>query len=554
MPELQWIGKDKVINHHLDVPYHVLERKYAYCGGGENDPHIIPGSTDGHFSSADAALGNVDDRHAENKIIHGDNLLALKALLPQYEGKVDCIYIDPPYNTGNEGWVYNDNVNDPRIKKWLGEVVGKEGEDLTRHDKWLCMMYPRLRLLHRLLAPTGVIAVSIDDDEMPSMRMLLDEIFGRRNFYAQVVWQKKYSPANDAKRFSDMHDYIIFYAKSDAFERNLIPRSEVNNSIYKYDDQDGRGPYASDNLSVRTFSESGVYPITNPNTGEVFNPPAGRVWSFPQERMQELLADNRIFWGAKGTAGPRLKRYLSEIQQGVVPVTWWPHEFAGHNDGARKEIRALFGTVGSFDTPKPTLLLEKIFQICGNKNALILDSFAGSGTTAHAVLNLNKQDGGNRRFILCEMMDYADTITAERVKRVIDGYGEGNRAVEGTGGSFSYYELGEPLMIDTELNPDVPLERIREYIWFTDTGEVYRAESAKVYPYFLGHSSLGVAYFFVFDPHAPTVLNRDLLASVPTECAADSYVIYADTCVLSEQELLAHNITFKKIPRDITRL
>ena len=220
MPTLEWIGKDKVVNHHQEVPYRVLERQYSYDEAGQH----------------------VKDNGSENMVIHGDNLEALKALLPRYEGKVKCIYIDPPYNTGNEGWVYNDNVNDPKIKKWLGEVVGKEGEDLSRHDKWLCMMYPRLKLLQRLLAGDGAIFISIDDVELPKMRLLMDEVFGSSNFITTIIWHKNYAPKSSAKYFSEDHDYIVCYAKSKiTWFPNLLPRTEEQDKVYKNPDNDPRG-------------------------------------------------------------------------------------------------------------------------------------------------------------------------------------------------------------------------------------------------------------------------------------------------------------------------
>lgn len=267
------------------------------------------------------------------------------------------------------------------------------------------MMYPRLKLARSLLAEDGAIAVSIDDDELPRLRMMLDEIFGASNFYACICWQKKYSPANDAKRFSDMHDFILVYQRSDKFKRGLFPRTEENNKPYRYDDGDGRGAYRTGDLSVRTYSAANDYPIQNPTTGELHNPPAGRSWSVNSESMAQLLEENRIYWGSDGLGAPQLKRYLSEVQQGTVPTTWWSHEFAGHNDEARKEIRALFDTTAVFDTPKPTRLLRRLLQVCTSSETedVVLDFFAGSGTTAHAVMAQNIEDGGNRRCISVQL-------------------------------------------------------------------------------------------------------------------------------------------------------
>ena len=529
MPTLEWIGKSKVINHHQDVPFRVLERKYSFDENGQHN----------------------EDNGSENMIIRGDNLEALKALLPRYEGRVKCIYIDPPYNTGNEGWVYNDNVNDPKIKKWLGEVVGKEGEDLTRHDKWLCMMYPRLKLLQKLLADDGAIFISIDDTEVSNLRLLMDEVFGANNFVTTVIWHKNYAPKSSAKFFSEDHDYITVYAKNKmAWIPNLLPRTEEQDKIYKNPDNDPRGLWRPDNLSARNPYSLGLYSITCPSGRVIPGPPAGRYWVVSEEKFKQMDADGRIYWGKDGNNIPAPKRYLSEVKQGRVPQTIWEYEEVGHTQDAKKDLKAIFDGEMPFDTPKPYRLIERILQIASDSDSIILDSFAGSGTTAHAVLNMNKADGGHRKFILVEMMDYADSITAERVKRVIRGYGEGKTCVEGTGGNFSFYDLGEPLLHGDVLNENVGVEKIREYVYFTDT-KASLPESHPDEPYFMG-VHIGSAYYFYYEKQAVTTLNREFLHTVKTE--ADAYVIYADLCTLSEAELEKYHITFKKIPRDITKL
>ncbi len=523
MPTLEWIGKDKVVNHHLEVPYRVLEEQYTYNA---------------------ARSGNM--------IIRGDNLEALKALLPQYEGQVKCIYIDPPYNTGNEGWVYNDNVNDPRIKKWLGEVVGKEGEDLSRHDKWLCMMYPRLKLLQRLLAEDGVIFISIGDDENASLKMICNDIFGENNFVDTIIWQKIYTVKNSAQYFSGMHDYIMVFAKSkENFKRNLFPRTEKIDSLYTNPDNDFRGVWTTNAIQARNYYAQGSYEIISP-TGKVFLPPAGTYWRVSLERFRELDADNRIWWGLDGKSVPRIKKFLSEAKQGVVPTTFWSYKDAGQNADAKQEIRKIFTDEQEiFTTPKPTRLIERILQIASDSDSIILDSFAGSGTTAHAVLNMNKADGGNRKFILVEMMDYAESITAERVRRVIDGYGAGKSAVEGTGGDFTFYELGPVLLLpDGTLNEDVGAAKIREYVYFMETKASIEPDKEDE-PYYMG-VHLDSAYYFYYQRDRLTTLNRAFLHEIRTK--AERYTIYADLCTLSPAELERFHITFKKIPRDISRL
>lgn len=535
MATLNWIGKEKVINHHLDVPFRTLKHKYTYKDGKRLE----------------------DGTKSENKIIHGDNLEALKSLLPEYEGKIKCIYIDPPYNTGNEGWVYNDNVSHPKIKKWLGDVVGKEGEDLTRHDKWLCMMYPRLKLLHKLLSDDGAIFISIDDNEQGHLRMLLDEIFGSGNFISNVIWEKNYSPRNDAKYFSAAHDFILVYSKvSSKWERKLLPRTEKQNKYYKYDDNDGRGLWRPDNILVKTFSKSGVFGIRNPNTDDVFFPPEGNCYRITELKSLELLEENKIYFGKDGKGKPQLKRYLSEVQQGVVPQTLWKYEEVGHNQDGKNEINSIIaGSV--FDSPKPSRLIEQILKLGTSPNDIVLDSFAGSGTTAHAVLNLNKQDGGKRKFILVEMEAYAESITAERVKRVIDGYGPStgsgqSKKVEGTDGDFEYLELGDPLFNEDEyINENQPIEDIRKYVYYSETRTNTGYSDNPRNEYYLGKRT-NAAYYFFYEKDKVTTLDLEFASGITIK--ADQYIMYADKCSLSEKYLSDHNIIFKKIPRDITRI
>ena len=585
MPTLEWIGKDKVVNHHQEVPYRVLERQYSYDGAGQH----------------------AEDNGSENMIIHGDNLEALKALLPQYEGKVKCIYIDPPYNTGNEGWVYNDNVNDPKIKKWLGEVVGKEGEDLSRHDKWLCMMYPRLKLLQRLLADDGVIFISIDDTEYANLKQICDEIFGSSCFVSNISWQRTYSTRNDSKGIVNEVEHLIVYSKQPGWNPNKLPRTEEMNARYKNPDNDDMPWKSSDAFAPGASTHPGmVYAVQHPFTGSLIYPTNGRHWAFGQEQVLEIMLgwgnyelrqigdDERraeicgvsvddvrhdvmaimltdtidvarkkalqiydrgkwplLCFSNRGKSGIRRKTYLDGVG-GRLPTNYWSFEEVGHTDEAAKTLKSIFNNKSPFDTPKPSRLIERILTIAGNRKALILDSFAGSGTTAHAVLNMNKADGGNRKFILVEMMDYADSITAERVKRVIDGYGEGKKAVEGTGGNFSYYELGPVLLLpDGNLNEEVGPQKIQEYVYYMETKEPMTAEQPTDEPYFMGLCR-NTAYYFYYERERVTTLNYAFLATIQTK--AEGYTIYADLCAIPQETLRKHNITFKKIPRDIARL
>ena len=683
------------------------------------------------MSHAELRRGGEGDED-ENMIIHGDNLLALKSLLPRYEGRVKCVYIDPPYNTGNEGWVYNDNVNDPQIRAWLNKVVGKEGEDFTRHDKWLCMMYPRLMLLRKLLAEDGAIFISIDDNELYSLKAVCDEIFGSSCFVANISWQRTYSTRNDSKGIVSEVEHILAYSKKPGWQPNKLPRTAEMDKKYKNPDNDVAPWKSTDALAPDSVAHQGmVYAIQNPFTGKLIYPTAGRHWAVDQqtildslqgwcpyelrdigdearraeicgvgmdevrkgvkaimlknihgcaemshtearrhgeEGVQDLRASAsprenvgvgdaahaelrrggdgdmggevfsasfaesrrmamavlekgpwpKYYFMNKGKGGIAKKTYISDVG-GMPPTNLWEYRDVGHTDEAKKELMVLFGGKSPFDTPKPVRLIERILKIATDKNALVLDSFAGSGTTAHAVLNMNKADGGNRRFILIEMMDYAESVTAERVKRVISGYGhagagksshaelrrggEGGegagtrglstpdlsslrasappreeavrseaspreKTVEGTGGGFGYYELGPELMRDGVLNEAAGEAAIREYVWYTETkgagefshaetrrgGEggrqALRASASSRDPYLLG-TAFGVAYYFCYERGAVVTLNRALLRTVKTK--AERYVIYADVCTLGAAELEKYRITFKKIPRDITR-
>ena len=270
------------------------------------------------------------------------------------------------------------------------------------------MMMPRLYLAKNLLREDGVIFISIDDNEVHNLRLLMNEIFGEENFLASIVWQKKYAATNDSKGFSTTHDYIIAFQKTEFFSRNLLPRTEEQNQPYKNDDNDGKGLWRSDNLLVKSFSESGVYPIKNPNTGKEYYPPKGSCWRASKNTMEEWLNENRIFFGKDGKGAPQLKRYLNEVQQGRVPITWWAFDEVGHNDEANKEVSALFDSKTPFDTPKPVRLIKRLLQIGSDKDSIILDFFAGSATTAHAVMQLNKEDGGNRQFICVQMPELCD--------------------------------------------------------------------------------------------------------------------------------------------------
>lgn len=507
MPTLNFIGKDKVSTYN--PPFHILDKKYNFGG------------------------------KTQNKIIHGDNLLALKSLLPEFEGKIKCIYIDPPYNTGNENWIYNDNVNAPQIKKWLGQVVGKEGEDLTRHDKWLCMMYPRLKLLKKLLADDGAIFISIDDNEQANLKLICDEIFGINNFLAELIWKKKYTGGKGTKTFVDYHEYILAYAANISEIGEIsMDRPESEKAKFTQEDEyiEERGKYYTrplkSNLDPRPTL---VYPIELPDGTSVTT-----QWICAKSTYEELLRDGRIeFKNPRSSKYPVYKKFYEKDDGGKVKI---PSilETTSNND-AKEELKSIFNINSTrdliFKTPKPTKLIDIFVRNFTKKNSIVLDSFAGSGTTAHAVLNLNQADGGERKFILVEMEDYAEKITAERVRRV--------------GGSFDFYEIGEKVFDDEDnLNENLDAEKIREYIWFTETGTKYEKISGEN-KYYLGEFE-GTGIYFNYEKDSRTYLDIDFLATI--KIRAENYLIYADECLLSREQLGKYKIVFKKIPRDIKKI
>ena len=551
MPTLEWIGKDKVINHHQQVPFRVLERQYSYDQNGQRD----------------------EDNGSQNMIIHGDNLEALKSLLPRYEGKVKCIYIDPPYNTGNEGWCYNDNVNDPKFKKWLGAVVGKEGEDLSRHDKWLCMMYPRLKLLHKLLSDDGAIFISIDYREQSNLKLICNEIFGVNNYITEIACINNPKGRSDDKYFATAHESIVVFRKTSKFEIGGFEPEEKVTKRYNKIDSEGR-KYREIDLrktgdeDLREDRPDMFYPFFyNKKTNKIVvgknedDTPNDYIRILP---MKEKDVEGRWRWGwdtANSQVESLIVRYMPAKKQWgvfemdyldkrevVTPTTNWNFKDVNSERGTEMFIKFLGFKKQDFPNPKPVGTIERIIKIASNPGDIILDSFAGSGTTAQAVLQLNKNNVAHRKFILVEMMDYAENITAERVKRAITGINN----YKGVGGDFSYYELGEPLFLpDGNLNECVGEQKIREYVYYTETKEPLQRCNDTDNNYYLGRSN-DTAYYFYYERKEVTTLDHGFLAKVGKK--ADCYIIYADLCTLSDGELKRHNITFKKIPRDIAKL
>ena len=566
MPTLHWVGKEKVVNHHHDVPFRVLDKVSSFRA-----PEGLPANS------------------TDNRIIHGDNLEALKSLLPEFEGRVKCIYIDPPYNTGNESWVYNDAVNDPKMKRWLGQVVGKEGEDLSRHDKWLCMMYPRLKLLHRLLRTDGVLFASIDRNEMATCKLMLEEIFGAGNWVGEIAWRNVTD--NNPTNISLEHEYVLCFAKSksalspvwkslnlDAKERLIqlgnrlakeYPDKKQLQGIYskwfrehkaeiwpfqdyKFIDADGiyTGSRSVHNPGKEGYRDPVYHPITKK---ECKQPLMG--WRFPPETMKSLLDADRILFGEDETKLIELKLYVKDYKTKLASVI----ELDGRT--GTNEIKAIFAeNPRLFDYPKPSVLLEELIGFATDPDDIVLDSFAGSGTTGHAVLKLNSQDRGRRRFILIELGEYTEKITAERVRRVITGYGESAKACSPVGGGFDYYTLGEPLFLpDDNLNEAVGPQAIRSYVAYSEgiPADDRAAADNPHSPYLLGLNR-ETAWFFHYEPGRATSLDMDFLSGLrfggdTGAVKPATVIVYADRCLLSPAFMTRHGIVFKKIPRDITR-
>ena len=496
MPIIQFKGKTAIENYHRVVAHHTLE-------------------VDGKLSLAKKP--SLDG----NLIIEGDNLIALKSLLPTHAGRIKCIYIDPPYNTGNEGWIYNDNLTQPQFKEWIGSTVGKEGEDACRHDKWCCMIYPRLQLLKELLSDDGAIFISIDDNEVHHLRMLMDEVFGEENFLATIIWHKMDSPKNTAIHFSEDHDYIIAYARAaSTWSPNLLDRDEEMTARYRNPDDDPRGPWLLSDLAARNPYSAGLYSITTPSGKVIAGPPAGSYWRVSKAKFDELDRDKRIWWG-KGNVRPGIKRFLSEVRAGVVPQTIWSWHDVGSTRNAKQDLSQLLDKQSGddiFTTPKPVGLLRRIAHLSMEKDSVILDSFAGTGTTGHAVLELNKEDGGNRKFILVqqafdtkeneqEKFNICEKITAERIRRVSKGYSYTTSSgktekVAGLGGEFAYARVGPKLMGEyRDMGGKLPAyEEVARYIYFTETSQNFDPAKVDKATGKIGEWK-GTSYYLLYSPN-----------------------------------------------------
>ena len=517
------------MNHHHHVPFHLLKD--------------VP----------DLACGEPGDG---NLIVEGDNLVALKALLPYYAGQVKCIYIDPPYNTGNEGWAYNDNVNSPVIRQWLGQVVGKEGETLDRHDRWLCMMYPRLAVLRQFLKNDGAIFISIDDHEYERLKLMMNELFGQSNHVATFIWKRRTTPdSRNLNGVSSDHEYVVCYQRSPGFR--VVGQSK-DLEKYSNPDNDPRGPWMSDNLTglANPAERPNLhYELIHPNTNVRYQPHPSRGWIYGRERMAALIADNRILWPRKPGGRPRLKRYISDMQSSTTGLSTVLD--APGNVAATKELSEIMGPK-TFAFPKPSSLVAQLIEQATEGDDLILDSFAGSGTSGHAVLALNKRDQGRRRFILVELdQNIAPTLTAERVRRVAVGFdNSAGEKIEGLGGAFRYCQLGEPLFDEAgKIRETVSFGELARHVYFTETGEPLPRERVSPKSPFLGVCR-GVGVYLLYNgiltdktANGGNVLNRAVLAKLPP--FDGTKVVYCAGSLLGPDRLAAERIVVRQTPYEI---
>jgi len=502
MPLLSWFNRDADLTRAALAPYRLLE-PVAELSHGEPD--------------------------SPNMLIEGDNLDALKALLPYYAGQVKCIFIDPPYNTKSAFEQYDDNLE---------------------HSQWLSMMYPRLELIRELLAPDGSLWVTLDDNEAHYFKVICDEVFGRPNFIASVIWQKIYSPKNSARHFSVDHDYVFVYAKNaEKWVPNPMPRTEKQDKAYRNADKDPRGPWKAGDLSARNFYGAGTYPITTPSGRVIAGPPNGMYWRVSEEKLKQLDADNRIWWGRDGGNVPAIKRFLSEVKQGRVPQTLWPYDEVGHTQDAKKEVVALFGDE-NFATPKPEALMKRVLEVATNPGDIVLDSFLGSGTTMAVAHKMGRQ------WIGIEVGSHAETHCQPRLAKVVDGEQGGiSSDVNWTGGGgFRYYKLGIPVFDEAgHIREGISFEQLAAHVWFAETGTARSSTADKTSLLGVHH---GTAYYLLFNgilgdltSSGGNVLTSRVLKALPKFDGPK--VIYGEACNLAPELLLDLKITFRQTPYDI---
>ena len=502
MPLLGWFQRDEDLTKAARAPYRLLEPV-----------------TKNHYGEDDSP----------NMLIEGDNLDALKALLPYYAGQVKCIFIDPPYNTKSAFEHYDDNLE---------------------HAQWLSMMYPRLELLRQLLAEDGSIWITLDDNEAHYFKVIADEIFYRKNFIANVIWRKNYSPKSSARHFSVDHDHLFVYAKNaEKWFPNPVARTAAQDKAYKNPDNDPRGVWKSSDLSARNSYSLGIYPVTTPSGRVISGPPSGRFWSVSLANLKKLDADKRIWWGKDGNSAPSLKRFLTDVKEGRVPQTYWHYDEAGHTQDAKKEIVALFGA-DVFGTPKPEKLMQRVLEIGSKPGELVLDSFLGSGTTAAVAHKMGRQ------WIGIEAGEHARSHCLPRLKKVVDGEQGGVSTELGWqgGGGFRFYKLGVPVFDDVgHIREGIKFEHLAAHVWFAETGVARSTKASK--DVFLGEHH-GTGYYLLYNgvlgddsKGGGNVLTKRLLRSLPKFDGPK--VIYGEASMLDDDQLRELSITFRQTPYDI---
>lgn len=562
MPNLEFKGKQYVYSHHLSVPYRevIVDRKKS----------ILPTGKQG------LKVGNL--------ILHGDSLQALKALLPSHAGRVQCIYADPPYNTGSENWCYNDNVRSPLMLQWLKDSANPvDRDDMERHDKWLCMMWPRLRLLHEILAETGVFFISIDENEIGHLRVLLDEIFSERNFLGTLVWKRRSSSAMREAPLSIDHEYVLAYAKN-VDEVRLYGLAK---SPEKYPLKDRQGRYTSTDLTIgmnRFERPNQFYTIKNPRTGAEYKGNPDRVWRFAPDKMKEVIAKDWIIWPDEHPdqrlERPRFKTYYDPNSAKPIPVSSWI-ETASTNDAVIKQDEEEFGLAilqsgmtaeggkqlkelmgrKTFNYPKPLSLIRSLVRCSTRKNDVILDAYAGSGTTAHAVLSLNKEDGGSRQFVLVECEGYADSVTAERVRRVIKGVKQKKKWIcDPHPDHFQFCRLGDEIGLEKMLTGKLPsYESIARFAFLTATGRALEKPKPAAADYLVGetdHYRVHLVYkpSLKFLRSADAALTDELLKRILRgKKGRKRVVVFAAARYISVNELTGKGVEYCQLPYSLYR-
>lgn len=500
--ELTWIGKDE--RPHLEPRILLEDENLSYHAKA-------------HITENDIF---------DNILIHGDNLLALKALEQEFTGKVKCVFIDPPYNTGSAFEHYDDGVE---------------------HSLWLSLMRDRLELLKRLLADDGSLWVTLDDNEAHYFKVMCDEIFGRANFVNTVIWRKNYSPKSTARHLSEDHDYIFIYAKdADRWVPNPMPRSAKQNAAYRNPDQDPRGPWKPSDLSARNYYSKGLYPITSPSGRVIPGPPNKNYWRVEEQKFWALHADNRIWWGKDGNAIPQIKRFLSEVAEGITPQTFWSHEEVGHTQDAKQESIALFADE-AFATPKPERLMHRILHLATKPGDLVLDSFAGSGTTGAVAHKMG------RRWIMVELGEHCETHIVPRLRKVIDGEDKGGitEAVEWSGGGgFRYYRLAPSLLEKDAWDNWVIAKDYYDPIKLAQAvcklmGFVYQPDEAH---YWMQGRSSETDFIYV----TTQSLTRAQLAAISEEVGDERTLLVCCKAFRTDPDAFP-NLTVRKIPQAVLR-